>query len=287
MPKPKKEKLLADHTSLKIGGPVSFWAEPRDIDELLDSVSTARSRKKSIFIIGRGCNILASDNGFDGVIIKLGHGFDHIERQGEEIVRLGAGSAIQDLVTRTSEWGLAGCEFLAGIPGSVGGAVFMNAGIRESEIKDIILELEVLDIKEKSVRALKRRQIDFGYRSSGLEGMCILSALIKLKKDKPSSVKKRTDDFIKKREWMSGLGLPSAGSVFKNPNDENPAGRLIEACDLKGRRIGGAEISDAHANFILNKGGASSRDVLGLIDLARKSVKAKFGIDLELEIKIL
>jgi len=114
-----------------------------------------------------------------------------------------------------------------------------------------------------------------------------LGARIKLNKDKNSAVEKRIEDFIKRREWMRGLGLPSAGSVFKNPNDKNPAGRLIEACDLKGWRIGGAEISNAHANFIVNKGGASSKDVLGLIDLARKSVKEKFGIDLELEIKII
>ncbi|MBU4342772.1 MAG: UDP-N-acetylmuramate dehydrogenase [Candidatus Omnitrophica bacterium] len=287
MPKPKKEKLLADHTSLKIGGPVFCWTEPKDIDELLDSVSIARSRKKSILIIGRGCNILAPDNGFDGVVIKLGPGFDYIEREGSEIVKLGAGSSIQDLVARASQWGLGGCEFLAGIPGSAGGAIFMNAGIREKEIKDIILEVEALDMEEGSVMSLKRQEIYFGYRSSGLDGMCILGARIKLNKDKNSAVEKRIEDFIKRREWMRGLGLPSAGSVFKNPNDKNPAGRLIEACDLKGWRIGGAEISNAHANFIVNKGGASSKDVLGLIDLARKSVKEKFGIDLELEIKII
>lgn len=294
MIKRESGKLLSDCTTFKIGGPVSFWLEPEDFDDLLEAVSIAENSNRQLAIMGKGSNILAGDSKFDGVIINLGRGFSYIEDEEGGMLRVGAAVSISRLLKECTRSGLTGCEFLAGIPGSLGGAVFMNAGVREvqdagrlREIKDIILEVDVLDLKDKKRKALKRKDIDFSYRSSGLDGKCVLGAAIKLKKDKEDAVKRRIDSFMKKREWIQRLGFPTAGSIFKNPDSENTAGRLIEQCGLKGRRAGGAEISRIHANFIVNTGGAMAKDVLELIELAKRSVKQKFGIDLELELKVI
>jgi len=285
---------LSDHTSLKIGGPVFRWLEPETLDDILQAISIAEKAKKGLAVIGKGTNILAHDKGFDGVLVKLGKGFDYIEKEEDGAVRVGAATPISRLVKKCAEWGLGGCEFLAGIPGSFGGALFMNAGVRDAcdaekyrEIKDIVLDVDVWDLRDIKRRTLSRADIDFSYRSSGLDGKCIISARIMLQKAQESAIIKGMDSYMKKRQWMQKLKSPSAGSVFKNPDSANSAGMLIEKCDLKGRRIGGAEISALHANFIANTGNASSKDVLDLIELAKKTVKQKFNIDLELELKLL
>lgn len=287
-------RKLSDYTSLKIGGPASFWLEPENIDDIIEAVSVAEDNKKALAIIGKGTNILARDRGFDGVLINLGKEFDYIEREEEGVIKAGGALSISRLVNQATEWRLGGCEFLSGIPGSFGGAVFMNAGVRDvndrnekREVRDIILDVDVIDLKGKKAETLKKEDLNFAYRSSGLEGRCLLGARIRLKKDKTSAIINRTRSFMKKRCWIQKLQFPSAGSVFKNPHTAKPAGELIERCHLKGRRIGGAEISRIHANFIVNIGGATSKDVLGLIDLARDSVRDKFNIDLELELKII
>jgi UDP-N-acetylmuramate dehydrogenase len=292
--KHEKGRLLADYTSFKIGGPVFCWFEPEDFSEVLEVISIAKKDGKPMAIIGRGSNILAQDNGFDGVVVNLGRGFDYIEEEEDAVLRVGAATFLSSLVAKCTELGLSGCEFLSGIPGSLGGAIFMNAGVRDmddlkafKEIKDVIVNVEVLDLDDGRRKVLKRDDIDFSYRSSGLKGKCILGARIKLEKCRRDIIKKRIDSFMKSRAWIQKIGFPTAGSVFKNPDSENPAGRLIEECGLKGRRSGGAEISSVHANFIVNRAGASARDVLDLIELARNSVKSKFGIELELELKIL
>ncbi|MFC1667186.1 UDP-N-acetylmuramate dehydrogenase [Candidatus Omnitrophota bacterium] len=288
------KKALSHHTSLKIGGPVFCWLEAQDINDVLEAASIAEEQKKTLAVIGKGSNILAQDKGFDGIAINLGKGFDYIERQGDEIIMAGSGASLPGLVATSAELGLAGCEFLSGIPGSFGGAIFMNAGVRDvnnagtiREIKDIVLDVDVMDFRDKKRKTLKNADINFSYRSSGLDERCILGARIKLKKDERDAIINRIDSYMKKREWIQRLGFPSAGSIFKNPDRANPAGKLIEGCGLKGERIGGAEISDIHANFIVNVGGATSTDVLGLVKLAKRSVKEKFNIDLELELKII
>jgi len=287
-------RLLSRHTSLKIGGPAFCWLEPDDSDDVLEAISVAEQSGKALTVIGGASNILARDKGFDGVVINLGRGFDYIEIGEDAIARVGSACPVSRLVKGCAELGLAGCEFLSGIPGSFGGALFMNAGVREIkeperklEIKDIILDIDVIDLRDKKKESLDRRDIDFRYRSSGLDGKCILGARIRLKKDKRSDIDNRVDSFMKRREWIQRLGLPSAGSVFKNPDPRPPAGILIEECGLKGKRIGGAEISRAHANFIVNTGQATSRDVLDLIELAQARVKEKFGIELGLELRII
>jgi len=285
---------LSKHTSFKIGGPAHCWAEPENAEEILEAVTLAEGKNKKFIIIGRGSNILASDSGFDGVAICLAKGFEKIEEERGCILKLGAGLSVAKLVRYAYDKGLGGCEFLTGIPGSVGGAVFMNAGSRSmegpakfNEIKDIILGIEVLDFKNKNIKELNKKDIAFKYRFSGLDGKIILGARLKLKQDKKENIERRINSFNKKREQFAKIGFPNAGSIFKNPESGKSAGSLIESCGLKGKRLGGAEISSVHANIIVNLENATAKDVLGLIDLARASVKQKFNITLDLELKII
>lgn len=287
-------RLLSGCTTLKIGGPVFCLLEPENVDDLLEAVDLARGEGKKITVIGRGSNILARGGGFDGIVIRLGQGFDFINKEDNDIVNAGAGLPLSLLVKKTAGWGLTGCEFLTGIPGSLGGALFMNAGVRDTkdtskilEIKDLILDAEVLDLITGKQHIMKKDDMGFAYRSSKLEGKCVISGRLKLKGSVKDEISKRTESFVKSRQWIESLGFPSAGSVFKNPAGPRSAGMLIEQCGLKGARMGCAGISDVHANFIVNLGDASSDDVMNLINLAKKKVRDKFGIDLELELKLL
>jgi UDP-N-acetylmuramate dehydrogenase len=287
-------ELLSKHTSFKIGGPAYCWAQLENPKSILETISFAKSKNKKFSVIGKGTNLLVKDEGFDGVIICLGKSFEKIQKVGEEIIEIGGGLSAAKLVKSALSLGLGGCEFLTGIPGNMGGLIFMNAGVRSpedpakfDEIKNILINVEVLDSSSGEIKILNAKDIDFQYRYSGLDGKIILGARLKLKKDKKESIKNRIEAFSKKREWFTEIGFRNAGSVFKNPEPGRSAGLLIESCGLKGRRIGNAEISRIHANIIVNLGMASSNDVLGLIDLARESVKRKFGINLELELKIL
>ncbi|MFH1479081.1 MAG: UDP-N-acetylmuramate dehydrogenase [Candidatus Omnitrophota bacterium] len=287
-------KSIRENTTLKIGGPAFCWLEPENFDDILESIDISQDKKKKLVVLGGGSNIIADDNGFDGIIIKLGKRFNYIEKEGEDLVRVGAGTPINSLVGKCIEWGFSGCEFLSGIPGAVGGAIAMNAGVRDlgdtnisREIKDILLSVDILDIKNKERRNIKRDDIPFKYRSCGLEDVIFIEAVVKLKQEDKDVIENKTKAFIDKRAWISKLKFPSAGSIFKNPGSDNPAGRLIEECGLKGTKIGGAEISLFHANFIVNTGGATSKDIFQLMDLAREKVKNRFGIELEPELKIL
>ncbi|MBU4311382.1 MAG: UDP-N-acetylmuramate dehydrogenase [Candidatus Omnitrophica bacterium] len=287
-------KMLSGCTSLRIGGPVFCWVEAEDVDAVLEALGLAEEARKPVVVLGRGSNVLAQASGFDGVVVRLGKGFDSVEVEGTGVVKVGAAVAISRLVNESARAGFSGCEFLAGIPGSFGGAIFMNAGVRDiknpekyNEVKDIIIDVDVLDLKTRKTQNIKRREIDFKYRSSGMDSKCVLGARIRLKKDKGEAIEKKINAYMEKRKWMRATGMLTAGSVFKNPDSARPAGKLIEECGLKGRAIGGARISGEHANFIVNTGSASSDDVMELVELARKNVRQRFGIDLELELKVL
>jgi len=224
----------------------------------------------------------------------MAKGFEKIEKESEVVIKAGAGLSLAKLEKFALDNNLAGCEFLTGIPGNIGGAVFMNTGVRNIkgqsgfvEMKDIISSVKILDLKDNAIKTMDRSEIDFKYRSSGLVDKIILGARIELKKDNRENIQNREGLFIKKREWLAKIGFPNAGSIFKNPEPEKSAGMLIESCGLKGKRIGNAKISMVHANVIVNLGNGSANDVLALIDLARASVKQKFNIDLELELKII
>jgi len=284
-------KKLADFTTLKIGGKAYCWFEPEKFKDVIDVIKTAADINKPLMVLGKGSNILIPDEGFDGVVINLSKGFDYILKEGDTVLSIGGAAKLSKLVEHSLKWHLTGCEFLVGLPGTLGGAVFMNAGVRDlkdtalqREIKDIIVEVDLIDLKDGKRKILKTEEVPFQYRSSGLVDVCILSAKIKLAKADKDHIRDQISCFIQKRQWMQAKISRSAGSVFKNPEGEYSAGQLIELCKLKGKRIGGAEISNAHANFIVNVDNAASKDVLDLIKLAKNRVKEKFGIDLELEL---
>ena len=272
------DEPLSLHTSFKIGGPAYCWIEPENPEGILEAINFIEAKNKKFIIAGKGTNLLVKDEGFNGAIIHLAKGFEKIEIEREVIIKAGAGLSLAKLVKYAFDNSLADCEFLTGLPGNLGGAV---------EIKDIILDVESLDLKDRKMKTLDKKDIDFKYRSSGLERKIILGARLKLEKDNKVNIHDRVKAFNKKRDWLAKIGFPNAGSIFKNPSPDKSAGMLIESCGLKGKRIGGAEISKVHANIIVNLGKATANDVLGLIDLARASVKQKFDIELELELKII
>jgi len=288
------DEPLSRHASFKIGGPAYCWIEPENPEGILEAINFIEAKNKKFIITGKGTNLLFKDEGYNGAIIHLAKGFEKIEIEKEVIIKAGAGLSLAKLVKYTFDNGLAGCEFLTGLPGNLCGAIFMNAGVRSLEcptefieIKDIILNVEILDFKDRKIKTLDKKDIDFKYRSSGLERKIILGARLKLEKDSKVNIQDRIKAFNKKRDWLAKIGFPNAGSIFKNPSPDKSAGMLIESCGLKGKRIGDAEISKVHANIIVNLGKATANDVLGLIDLARASVKQKFNINLELELKII
>ena len=283
-------EALSAHTSFRIGGPAALWAEPKDALELKKIVLFAKKSSIPVFVMGGGTNVLASDNGFNGIVIHLGApSFKKVSVKGTT-VKIGAGYPTPALVRLCCSKGLSGLESLVGIPGTVGGAVFMNAGGWSSplyrNIGDYVTAIKVMDYKG-SIKILKKDDIDFGYRVSGLSHYIILEAALKLGKEDSSTLLSRADNFLNMKRQKQVLDMPSAGCVFKNPEDSQfTTGQMIDMLGLKGRRMGGAEISKKHANFIVNRNDATCKDVLKLIDLVKNKVMDSYNIPLELEIKI-
>ncbi|MDI6758568.1 MAG: UDP-N-acetylmuramate dehydrogenase [Candidatus Omnitrophota bacterium] len=278
------KEALKSHTTFKIGGPAEFFIEPKDIQDLKNIILNAGKIKIPIFLIGAGSNILVSDKGVSGVVLRLsGVNFKKLLIKGDN-VWLGAGLLIRQFLSKTIKHGLSGAEFLAGIPGTIGGALIMNAGAYGRTIGDLIEEVSVMDYNG-NIKAFKKKKIKFGYRISGLAKYIVLGAVLKLKKENKKKIQERIKKILSQRRQAQGVLLANAGCIFKNPAGDS-AGRLIELCGLKGRTIGCAEVSRKHANFILNKGNAKAVDVLKLMDLAKKEVKKKFNITLMPEVKI-
>ena len=287
----KAGEPLERHTSFKIGGPAALWAEPKDIAELKKIIRFSRKNRIRTFIVGGGTNILASDRGFKGIVLHLGSPFfKNITMRGTTVM-VGAGYSVPALVRLCCDKGLSGLESLIGIPGTVGGAVYMNAGGWYSplykNIGDYIISLKVMDY-EGNIKILKRGDIKLGYRRSNLSPYIILAAALGLGREDSSALTSRCSKFLKMKREKQVLDMPSAGCVFKNPdNSQFTTGQMIDMLGLKGARMGGAEISRRHANFIINKKGASCNDVLKLIGLISKKVMKNYKIPLELEIKII
>lgn len=276
---------MARHTSFRIGGPAEVMVFPLNVPDFKSIVTLAESYHIPYFILGRGTNLLVRDGGIPGITInlknlssiKIVQGFSpHVFIYAE------AGVPLQRLLDFVAKKGLAGLEFVAGIPGTLGGAILMNAGTEEGEMKDILHTVSIMD-REGSIREIKRDAITFGYRSSNLEGV-ITGATLRLKKGDTTTIKNRIKGLLRLRAKRQPL-LPSAGSVFKNPRGE-PAGKLIEGLGIKGLRIGDAELSRLHANFIVNRGKAKASDVLSLMRFIEDKVLKERGIVLEPEIRI-
>jgi UDP-N-acetylmuramate dehydrogenase len=284
----KLSEPLKKHTTFRIGGPAQFFFRPEDLEELRQIVGIARKRNLKVLALGSGSNLLVSDKGVRAVVVKLDKpGFQKISYF-ENILETGAGRPLSRLLSYCRGQGLSGLEFMAGIPGTVGGALSMNAGVRAGKkllaIGDLVESVQVLDYNGK-IKILEGRKLKFGYRRSNLSKYIILSCRFKLNFKSSGEIQDKIADYLKRRGNTQDYTRPNAGCVFKNP-DGDSAGRLIDACGLKGKKIGGAAVSFKHANFILNQNRCSARDVLALVKLIRKAVKKKYGILLEPEIKI-
>ncbi len=276
---------MAKHTTLRVGGPADLYLEPASEAELAAVLKWCNERQVRFFVVGRGSNLLVPDNGLRGVVICLAQElFSRIEVEGMNL-RCGAGARLKAVAVTARRHGLSGLEFLEGIPGSVGGALRMNAGAMAGATFDAVLTVRLMSFTGE-VRELTPDQMVVHYRSCDtLKDHIALGALFRGKPDSVEAITQRMEAYSKKR-WSSQPAAPSAGCAFKNPA-EIPAGKLIDELGLKGTRVGGAVVSQEHGNFIINDRGATARDVLELIALLKARVKAARGIDLHTEIEIL
>ncbi|MBI4429185.1 MAG: UDP-N-acetylmuramate dehydrogenase [Ignavibacteriales bacterium] len=272
---------LAKYTSMRVGGPADYYVEPADKNDVVEILKYFQENNFPYLMLGRGSNLLVSDEGYRGAAINLETGLSAV-RMGGDLVVAEAGALIPKFVDFVVQHGLAGVEMLAGIPGTVGGAVVMNAGAHGGEFADHLVDVEVL--RRGEVQRIKKEDAQFAYRRSGFVGDVVLSASFRLPPGKKEELMKRRRELIIKRNESQPLELPNSGSMFKNPPNSFAA-RLIEQAGLKGKRVGSAQISEKHANFIVNLGGAKASDIIQLLDLAQRTVYQNTGIMLELEVK--
>lgn len=280
----KTKTKLAGLTSFKIGGPAKFYFEPENYASLSRVLLTARHAGIKVFILGSGSNLLASDSGVNGLVIKLtSKDFKKINKLGNCLIS-GSALKLSRLIQFAKEEGLSGLEFLAGIPGTLGGALAGNAGAWGKAIGELVKDVVVLDYYGRP-KKIFRKDLKFAYRSSGLSKYIIISATLGLEPGNKDLIKQKIKEYLLKRNKAQNNSFPNAGCVFKNP-DKISAGYLIDRCGLKGKIIGGAAVSDKHANFILNLKQAKAVDVLALMSLIKRKVKSKFKVKLNPEIKI-
>ena len=284
-PDTKENEPMRLHTTFRIGGAADFFSSPSDISQLIASLTLCRENQVPYMILGNGSNMLVSDGGIEGVVIDLSASFTSIARDGCTL-SADAGVLMPRLARFAMDGGLSGMEQISGIPGTLGGVVCMNAGAYGREIKDIITSVTYLD-EDLSVKKASGDELGFGYRKSMFSdrNCIVLSAELALCPGDPKKIQSETAIYTEKRVSKQPLNLPSAGSVFKRPEGYF-AGDLIERAGLKGFRIGGAEVSKKHAGFIVNADNASAADVIALIEHIQKTVKEKFSVALEPEIKL-
>jgi UDP-N-acetylmuramate dehydrogenase len=287
--KVKLNEPLAPYTSIKIGGPVDYFLEVEDRVSLSRTLELLHRHAVPFCLLGKGSNVLVSDRGVRGAVLRLGREFNQAiwtEKTGAVVVLVGAAYSVSRLVREAARRGYSGLEFAEGIPGSVGGALVMNAGAYGSEIERIVDRVEGVTARGETV-GLQRGQMLFTYRSSNLPpGTIVTRVHLRLAKDQAEAVSSRVRELVARRKKSQPSGYPNSGSMFRNPPGDF-AGRLIEAAGLKGKRIGRAEISERHANFILNLGGAKAEEVRGLMEMTRAEVRERFGVELEPEVRLL
>lgn len=276
---------LRRHTWYRIGGPARYFIRPRSEDELAEVIRRCVAHSLPVYILGLGANLLVRDEGIDGAVIRLDEPvFERMEFEGE-IVEAGAGADLQKLIVRTVRAGLAGIETLAGIPGTVGGAIRMNAGGKYGDIGAVVESVKTMDLNGGVTRR-ERDEIIFGYRSSNLVEPIILSARLKLEPEDPDDLVKRYKEVWMYKRNTQPLNTRNSGCIFKNPGSGQSAGQLIDQAGLKGMRIGRAEVSVKHANFIIAHPDCPSEDVLKLIRVIQERVFERHEVGLEPEVRI-
>ena len=282
----EKNAKMSSYTTFRIGGAADVLCKPEKIEEIKDILKIAKENNIKPFIIGNGSNLLVSDKGMKGIVIKIGENMSKITIDGERVYAQ-AGALLSKIAYECTKNSLTGVENISGIPASFGGAIYMNAGAYGTEISDV-LESVVAISPDGEIVTLNKEEMNFGYRESIFiqnDGYVILSGVLKLKKGVREEIEEAVKDVTKRRVEKQPLNLPSAGSVFKRPVGHF-AGKLIEDAGLKGYSIGGARISEKHAGFIVNDNNATAEDVLSLIDYAQKTVFEKFGVEIEPEIRL-
>lgn len=286
---------MSAHTSFRIGGPADALVTAGNEAELecilrVLCKNRAEGREVPHLLIGNGSNFLVADEGYPGIIVKLGGDFDRIEQDTEDetLVRVGAAKLLSSTSAFLTEKGLAGFEFASGIPGSIGGAVFMNAGAYNGEMKDIVVSVRLMKDDGSGIVELSGEEMEFSYRHSIVEegGLIVCSALLRLTKDAPEAIAERVRDLQARRNAKQPVNYPSAGSTFKRP-DVGYAAALIDQAGLKGYRVGGAEVSEKHAGFVINIGNATAEDVLAVMRHVRSTVLETSGIELEPEVRLI
>lgn len=281
------DEPLKNHTTFGIGGSCIALIEPREVEDIIEAIKICRENNIKFFVIGNGSNLLVSDEGYNGVIIKLKKEFSTIKVEGEYVIAK-SGAKLSEVFDVILENSLAGFEFASGIPGTIGGAIYMNAGAYGGEMKDIVETVEVLDMDTFEVKELKNEELEFSYRNSIIQNKnyIVLAIKLKLQKGNKEEIKAIYEDLREKRNSKQPLNFGSAGSTFKRPQGHF-ASKLIEDSGLKGYHINDAWVSEKHSGFVVNKGNASCKEILELIDHVKNVVFEKFGVKLEMEVKIL
>ena len=270
---------------LKYGGPADIFIKVNDTEELKFLLNVAKEHKVQVTVIGNGSNVLVKDKGIRGIVVKLN--FNEIIKEDNETLNVGSGVLLSKLARVAGEEELTGIEFASGIPGSFGGAIYMNSGAYGNEISDKIISSTYIN-ENLEIKTITKKEQEFSYRKSIFQkkDWIIISAKIKLEKGNKEEIKNKIEEYSKNRKEKQPLNMPSAGSVFKRGEGLITA-QLIDKCGLKGYRIGDAEVSNLHAGFIVNKGNATATDVLKLIQYIQEKIKEKFNVDIEPEIRIL
>lgn len=277
---------MSRHTTFRVGGPADYFVEPENKKELSDVLALCRQQAVPYYLLGNGSNLLVGDKGYRGVIVAMGKFWSKIKTEDCRIWA-GTGALLSSVANQARKNALAGMEFASGIPGSVGGAVVMNAGAYGSEMADVLEVVTVLT-PEGEKRQMTAKELELGYRSSNIpdQGYVVLEAGFLLQPGNPEEISSKTEELAVQRRSKQPLEYPSAGSTFKRPPGHF-AGRLIEEAGLRGMSVGGAQVSEKHCGFIINRGGATAEDVLRLCRQVQKQVWENAGVELELEVKLL
>lgn len=279
--------LLSKYTTFRIGGPAALLALPKTLQEVQACIKAAKQNNVPFFILGKGSNLLVSDEGYQGLVIHLGESFSGIRLEGEDVLVCQAGASLSAVCLFAAKHALSGLEFAYGIPGSAGGAAYMNAGAYGGEIADVFRQAEYLN-NEAELCIATKEEASFKYRESLFQHQCccIATVAFQLHKGSADEIEAKMSELLSRRNEKQPLRQPSAGSTFKRPQGAFAA-KLIEDCGLKGFRIGGASVSEKHAGFVVNDQNATCADVLSLIEEVKKRVKEQTGIQLEPEVKFI
>lgn len=282
----RRQEPMSLHTTFRIGGPADLFVTPGSIQAVADSIRICKETQTPYAVIGNGSNLLVSDTGYRGVIIQIGRNLNQVSVNGKEI-RAQAGAMLSVIAKTALSESLTGFEFASGIPGTLGGAAVMNAGAYGGEMKDVLTEVTVLT-REGEIRTVPAEKLEMGYRTSlaAKNGWIILEAVLKFQKGDAEAIRGRMEELKMQRVTKQPLDLPSAGSTFKRPEGYF-AGKLIMDAGLRGFTVGGAQISEKHCGFVVNKGGATAEDVRNLICAVQKKVQEDAGVKLEPEVKFL